>query len=87
MKYMLSWTVKPEDREESIKRWKAKGDSMPEGIKLISHYWNVNHLSGWAIFESSNHTKIAEWMLSWTDLNVNCVTPIIDDNELHQVVD
>jgi len=86
MKYMLTWTVKPENLSKSIERWKAKGDSIPSGVKLLSHYWNVNHLNGWAVFEASDHETIANWMLAWTDLNVNEVVPIIDDEGLHSIV-
>lgn len=86
MKYMLSWKVVPENQQESIKRWKKAGPNPPEGIEVLSHYWNVNHLNGWAVFTASDHSKIAEWLKDWTDLNVNWVTPIIDDKELHGIV-
>lgn len=86
MKYMLTWTVKPENQPESIQRWKKMGANPPEGIEVVSHYWNVNHLSGWAVFQAPNHASIAKWLVDWTDLNVNSVTPIIDDKELHDIV-
>jgi len=86
MKYMLTWSVKPENQKESIKRWKEKGSKSPEGIEVLSHYWNVNHLNGWAVFKASNHATVAKWLLNWTDLNVNEVTPIIDDEEMHSIV-
>jgi len=87
MKYMLTWTVKPENQRESIARWKATGANPPEGIDVLSHYWNVNHLGGWAIFEATDHGKVARWLVDWTDLNVNDVIPIITDQDLHEIVD
>ena len=86
MKYILIWTIKPEDRQESMDRWKKKGVKPPKGIKILGHYSNVNHLGGWAIIESSDHKAIATWLMDWTDLNVNEVIPIIDSNNLEDVV-
>jgi hypothetical protein len=87
MKYMLTWTVKPENQHESIVRWRKGGPNPPPGVEVLSHYWNVNHLGGWAVFEATDHVAVAKWLVDWTDLNVNDVTPIVDDEELHRVVD
>ena len=48
MKYMLTWTVKPENQHESNARWKAAGPNPPEGIEVLNHYWNDNNLNGWS---------------------------------------
>ena len=86
MKYMLTWTVEPKNQRESIARWKSKGPNPPPGIKVLSHYWNVNLLGGWAVVEASDHGTVAKWLIDWTDLNVNDVTPIVEDNELHATI-
>lgn len=87
MKYMLTWNVKPEDQPESIARYKNAGANPPDGIEVLNHYWNVNHLSGWAVFTADNHAQIAKWMLDWTDLNVNSIIPIIDDDDLFKILE
>jgi hypothetical protein len=87
MKYMLHWTVKPENQRESNARLKKSGPNPPEGIQLINHYWKVNHLGGWAVFEATDHALIAKWLKDWTDLNVNEVIPIIEDQELLKMLD
>jgi len=84
---MLTWTVKPENQQESIRRYKEKGANPPEGIEVLSHYWNVNHLGGWAVFTAPNHAAVAKWLKDWTDLNVNTVTPVIEDEELLKIID
>ena len=86
MKYMLTWTIKPENQKESIARYKKAGANPPPGIEVLSHYLNVNSLGGWAVFEATDHSAVAKWLIDWTDLNVNEVTPIIDDKELKVIV-
>lgn len=86
MKYMLTWTVKPENQHESNERYKKIGANPPEGIEVINHYWNVNSLGGWAVFTATNHAAISKWLLDWTDLNVNDVTPVIEDEELRGIL-
>ena len=86
MKYMLTWTIKPENQQESIARLKETGPNPPAGIEVISHYHNVNSLGGWAVFETTDHAAVARWLKDWTDLNVNEVTPIIENKELMAIV-
>ena len=85
-KYMLTWTVKPQNQRESLARWKSRGPNPPPGIKVVSHYWNVNLLGGWAVVEATDHGSVAKWLNDWTDLNVNDVTPIVEDSELHAAI-
>ena len=85
MKFILSWTIKPENRDESLKRLRSKEDLAIEGIKILGHWHNVNLLGGWALVEADSEATIARWLLDWTNLNVNDVTLVIDEQELRSI--
>jgi len=74
--------VRPEDRDESLKRLNAVDDIAGEGIRVLGHWHNVNLLEGWAVVEADSEAAFAKWMMGWTDLNVNEATPVIDLDEL-----
>ena len=85
MKFILSWTVKPENRDEGFKRLNAADDVAGEGIRVLGHWHNVNLLGGWALVEAGDEISIAKWLLGWTDLNVNDVTLVIDEEERRSI--
>jgi hypothetical protein len=82
MKFMLTWTIKPENRDTSLKRLQSKDNLATEGIKILGHWHNVNLLSGWALVEADSEASIARWLMDWTDLNVNDVTLVVDIEEV-----
>ena len=86
MKFILSWTIKPENRNESLNRLQSKENLAVAGIEILGHWHNVNLLGGWAIVEADSEATIARWLLDWTDLNVNDVTLVIDDKELRSLM-
>ncbi|WP_366143889.1 DUF3303 family protein [Methyloprofundus sp.] len=42
-------------------------------------------LNGRALVEANNAATIAKWLMDWTDLNDNELTPVIDETELRQL--
>ena len=82
MKFILSWTIKPENRNESLQRLQGKDNIATEGIKILGHWHNVNLLGGWALVEADSEASIVKWLLDWTDLNVNDVTLVVDIEEV-----
>ena len=85
MKFILSWTIKPENRNEALRRVLSKENLAVDGITILGHWHNVNLLNGWALVEADNEATIAKWLMDWTDLNVNELTPVIDEAELRQL--
>ena len=45
MRLMLTFTIRPKERDEAISRFKAAGGQLPEGVKLLSR-WTAADLSG-----------------------------------------
>lgn len=78
MRVMLSWTVTPERRDESLKRLKTSGDGNGDGIRLLSEWHNVNLLGGWAVVEADNEAALARFLFNWTDVSINEVTVVTD---------
>ena len=79
---MLTWTIKPENRDASLKRLQSIDNIATEGIKILGHWHNVNLLGGWALVEADSEASIARWLMDWTDLNVNDVTLVVDMDEV-----
>jgi len=57
-------------------------------VVIIFHHTQTGAIrgSGWAVFEATDHSQIAKWLIDWIDLNVNDVTPIITDQDLHEIL-
>jgi hypothetical protein len=75
---MLSWTVTPERRDESLARLKTSGDGNGDGIQLLAEWHNVNLLGGWAVVEADNEAALARFLFNWTDVSINEVVVVTD---------
>ena len=42
---MLTFTIRPKERDEAISRFRAAGSKLPQGVKLLSR-WTAADLSG-----------------------------------------
>lgn len=90
MKFMLTYRLHQEKRQEALKVFSAmtaqddKAD-MGENIRLIGRWHDVAGGTGVAIYESDDALAMANWALNWNPILDIVVTPVLDDEETRKV--
>jgi hypothetical protein len=82
MLFVCYVTIKPENRNESIKRFKERGIVEPKGVKLLGAWISLSQQETWAIFESDDAASIMALYEPWTDLNVHKIESVVDFADL-----
>lgn len=84
MKFMMTfdWTPDTEMRAEGIERFQATGGQPPEGVKLLGRWTRADLSGGFALLETDDPKKLAEFAYLWSDLMTLEITPVLDDQEL-----
>lgn len=86
MKFMLTWRLHQEKRQEALKGFSAMtaaddAKDMGDKIKLIGRWHDLAAGTGVAIFESDDAVAMSNWALNWTPVLDATVTPVLDDEE------
>ncbi|MFO1126314.1 MAG: DUF3303 family protein [Methylocystis sp.] len=83
MLFAVYYEISPKHRDEVLKRFQKLGDAAPKGVKVIGNWLSVTFLEGWSIVEASDVVDLGKFFHSWTDLNVNHITPVFDEDAAH----
>jgi hypothetical protein len=86
MKLMYLYTVEPEHRDAVIARFRATQGRPPEGVTLLGRWTRVDLSGGFALVESQDPQAAAAFALAWSDLAEITTLPVVDDQELNQVL-
>ncbi|CCJ07756.1 DUF3303 domain-containing protein [Methylocystis sp. SC2] len=84
MLFAIYYEMTPEHRDEVLKRFQKLGDAAPEGMKVVGNWLSVTLLEGWSIVEANDIADLGKLFQSWTDLNVNHITPVFDEDAAHR---
>jgi hypothetical protein len=90
MKFMLTWRLHQEKRQDALKGFSAmtaaddKAD-MGENIRLIGRWHDVAGGTGVAIYETDDAVAMANWALNWNPILDIIVTPVLDDEETRKL--
>jgi len=87
MKFMLTYRVESETRNEAISRFKATGGRTPKGAQLLGRWTTADLNGGFALLESYDIKALVEFTLGWSDLMELEIVPLIEDQELREVFD
>jgi hypothetical protein len=84
MKYMLCWTIPPENYTAAVDAFLEGGAPMPEG--LISHgRWHApGSTQGWLLCETDDPVALAAHAAEWAHLLKITISPVIEDSEAGQ---
>src|SRR5207244_10191583 len=88
MKFMLTFTIKPEvrGRDEAIARFKKTGGQPPAGVKLLGRWTAADFSGGFDLLESDDAKALTEFALMWSDLMELKIVPVIEDAEFSEVL-
>src|ERR1017187_10583450 len=81
MKFMITWSAKPETLREAVGRFLA-GQGMPAaGVALLGRWHSADLSGGFSLSESDNPSAIYETAAVWADLLNLEIVPVVEDAE------
>lgn len=83
MKFMITWSLRPEHQKQAITRFLDTGAPPPTGIQMLGR-WHGPGI-GFVLAETDNAKAIYEWLAVWLDVIQFGVTPVIEDAEAAEV--
>ena len=88
MKFILTFSWKPDTqtRDEGIARFRKTGGQPPAGAKLLGRWTRADFSGGFDLLESDDPQALAEFALMWSDLMELRIVPVLEDQELSDVL-
>jgi Domain of unknown function (DUF3303) len=85
MKFIVSWTVQPENFAAVVGRFLETGGRPPEGVKMLGRWIGMNG-RGVTIAESNDAKALYAWTAQWSDVMALETTPCVEDAEAGAVL-
>ena len=88
MKFITTFSWKPDTRtrDEGIARFRTTGGQPPAGVKLLGRWTRADFSGGFDLLESDDPRALAEFALMWSDLMELTIVPVLEDQELSEVL-
>jgi hypothetical protein len=88
MKFICSfaWDPDKEIQDEAIRRFRATGGQPPAGARLLGRWTRADFTGGVVLLESDDPKALAEFSLMWSDLMELEIVPVLEDQELVEVL-
>jgi Domain of unknown function (DUF3303) len=86
MKFMRTFLLSPEKRNEAIARFLKTGGQPPNGAKLLGRWTSADLSKGYDLLESDDPTAMAEFALQWSDLIKFEISLVVEDKDLVTVL-
>ncbi|MEM9657150.1 MAG: DUF3303 family protein [Planctomycetota bacterium] len=86
MLFAVHYETSVENRDASLERFLSLGNAAPSGVKVIGHWASVTLLEGWGIIEADDVQDLGAMFRAWTDLNINHITPVLDEDGVRKLM-
>jgi hypothetical protein len=86
MLFMVVERFKNRDPKEIYRRFREKGRMMPEGLKYLDSWVEVNFHRCFQLMECNDLHLFQEWILQWQDLGEFEIIPVVPSKETAEVV-
>ena len=88
MKFMLTFSIgaNPTSRDEAIARFKKSGGQPPKGARLLGRWTAADFSGGYDLIESDDIKALTEFALMWSDVLELKLTPVVEDEDLAEVL-
>jgi Protein of unknown function (DUF3303) len=86
MKFILTFTLPPETRDEAIARFlETRGQTPPE-VKLLGRWTRLDLCGGVVLLESEDPKALTAFAHGWSDLLELTMAPVLEDQDLVDVL-
>ncbi len=82
MKYMTTFTIRPENIKAAIERFKETGGSAPAGVTLVGRWHEMGTGRGFALIESDDPVAVSKFAIGWSDLVDQTTVAVVDDAQI-----
>jgi hypothetical protein len=82
MKFMLTWTVHPENFKETFARFKAGRAEPPAGVKFLGRWHETGTGKGFMLVEVEDMVAFTGFLMGWSDLSHQTVVPVVEDEDM-----
>ena len=86
MKFMLSFDIDPDFRDQAIARFRAGGGLPPAGATLLGRWTRLDFSGGFDLLETDDPACLLGFALEWSDLMHIEIVPVADDALLGAVL-
>lgn len=86
MKFLSKYTIRPEHRNDAIKRFLEGKAQPPQGVKLIGRWHSPANRTGYSVVEADDAVAMGKFAHQWSDLLTIETTVVIDDEEFLKVI-
>lgn len=87
MKFMITYEYTPDRRGVAIERFRQTQGVPPEGVSLLGRWHRVAGNAGFLLVESEEGQAVADLILGWSDILSFDVMPVVDDDELAELLE
>lgn len=84
MKYMTIWSIRPENMQAVIKRFKEADPKVP-GVK-VTRFHEMGTGRGFTLTESDDPVAVAKFALAWSDLVEQETVAVVDDAQVAEAL-
>ena len=81
MKIMTTWSLKPGEFSEAVRRFLAGQGMPPEGVKLLGRWHSADLNSGFGLVETNDPILIYRFLATWADVLEFKNHIVIEDTE------
>ena len=86
MLFMVVERFRDGQAKEIYRRFQEKGRMMPEGLKYVDSWVEVNFERCFQLMECDDLRLFQEWVLQWQDLGEFEIIPVVPSKETAEVV-
>ncbi len=86
MKFLSSWTVRPDTRLEAVRRFLAGGGTPPSGVTLLGRWHRTDASGGFSLYETSDTTALFAHAAEWAEFLDIQTVPVIEDADAASVM-
>ncbi|WP_414567321.1 DUF3303 domain-containing protein [Nostoc sp. CCY 9925] len=86
MLFMVIERFKDGKTKEIYRRFQEKGRMMPEGLKYIHSWVEVNCDRCFQLMECDDLSLFQEWILQWQDLATFEIIPVVPSKQTAEIV-
>ncbi|PMB51579.1 hypothetical protein CEN39_14505 [Fischerella thermalis CCMEE 5201] len=86
MLFMVIERFKDGKAKEIYRRLQEKGRMMPEGLKYVDSWVEINFDRCFQLMECDDPSLFQEWILQWQDLGEFEVIPVVSSKQTAEVV-
>jgi hypothetical protein len=86
MKFILTFTLPPETRDEAVARFFDTGGQPPPAVTLLGRWTQLDLCGGFVLLESADPKALTAFAHGWSDVLELTLAPVLEDQDLADVL-